>query len=229
MKSFVKKSTFIILRRFLNEKFLVSYWLKKYSTLIGWKAIGFKSSPTPKQSFLIQRRIVNAIILKRKQFWKWFENGWFDISTAVWSRGIFYSSWFWTGWWIWYRLEFLDHRWKIQRGQTHPSWCAFYILLVSYHVDIVNVRFGLFNLAFNDSIFTQFGTCNSEHVFYCLSYAKVTHHMTKNDSRVVQNLFCSIHRKFLFSWTTLSGFYKCNCTWCNFIYFEPSLVQTYRF
>jgi len=35
MKSFVKKSTFIILRRFLNEKFLVSYWLKKYSTLIG--------------------------------------------------------------------------------------------------------------------------------------------------------------------------------------------------
>ena len=229
MKSFVKKSTFIILRRFLNEKFLVSYWLKKYSTLIGWKAIGFKSSPTPKQSFLIQRRIVNAIILKRKQFWKWFENGWFDISTAVWSRGIFYSSRFWTGWWIWYRLEFLDHRWKIQRGQTHPSWCAFYILLVSYHVDIVNVRFGLFNLAFNDSIFTQFGTCNSEQLFYCLSYAKVTHHMTKNDSRVVQNLFCSIHRKFLFSWTTLSGFYKCNCTWCNFIYFEPSLVQTYRF
>ena len=35
MKSVVKKSTFIILRRFLNEKFLVSYWLKKYSTFIG--------------------------------------------------------------------------------------------------------------------------------------------------------------------------------------------------
>ena len=160
-KSGVRDLVFHLLRRFLNEKFLVSYWLKKYSTMIGWKAIGFKRSPTPKQSFLIQRRIVNAFILKRKQFWKWFENGWFDISAAVWPRGIFCSSWLWTGRWIWYRLELLDHRWKVQRGQTHPTGRTFHILLVGFHVDIVNFLLGLFNLAFNDRIFTQFGTCNS--------------------------------------------------------------------